>query len=184
MARRKIILHGSLKKLAPEGLELEADTVMEAVNGMARILNIQPNAITGKLTIKVLGFDTIDSLAQPNDQEELHIVPAFSGSGIWDVVKIVVGVVLIAVAIIFSPVLGPLVSAALFNLGATLIIGGVINLLFPVKQADNDQNYLGAPGNTTAIGTRISLIFGEVQVYGQILSYNIDSVITDPIVQR
>lgn len=182
MARRKIILHGSLKKLAPEGLELEADTVMEAVNGMARMLNIKPNAITGKLTVKVVGFETLDSLMLPSTQEELHIVPNLSGSGIFDFVKIVVGAVLIAVALIVP--MDPLTKAFLINLGATLIIGGVINLLFPVKQADTDQNYLGAPGNTTAIGTRISLIFGEVQVYGQILSYNIDSVITDPIVQR
>lgn len=174
MARRKIFLHGSLNRFAPNGLELEADTVIEAVNGVCKVLGIKPNPISGRMTVKVLGFDSLELLHSYSDTEELHIVPAFHGRGFFgDVVKIVVGAVLIAAS--FIPGIGPLAAGFLFNMGATLVLGGLMNMLFPQKVADTG-GYLGPPGNTTAIGTPISLVFGTTQVYGQILSYNVDAI--------
>ena len=178
MARRKLHLHGSLKKLAPNGLELEADTVFEAINGMCKLLGIKPNAITGRMTVKVLGFEKLDLIMGQSDQRDLHVVPALTGAGLFgDIIKITVGAVLMVAGVFIAPY-SPLAGAFLFNLGATLVVGGLINMLFPIKKADEEGGYLGAPGNTTAIGTRIALIFGETLVYGQVLSYNIDSVQT------
>jgi predicted phage tail protein len=179
MARRKIHLHGALKKLCPEGIELEAETVLEAVNGMCKLLRLKPHPITGRSLVKVVGFETVESLSEKSEQRDLHIVPAFLGGKNWvGVVKIVVGAVLIAAAFVVG-VASPW-GLLLLNMGVGLVVGGLINILFPTKQADTGfSNYLGAPGNTTRIGTRIPLMFGKnVKHYGHILSYNIDAVAT------
>lgn len=169
--RRKIILYGSLKHYAPDGLELEANTVYEAVNGMCKVLGIKVDIIRGRTPVKILGFDTLESVVEPSDVVELHIVPAFQGAK-GGILQMVVGAILITLSIVFSEFLGPF-AAPIFGLGLSLLVGGLINVLFPVKVADKTTNYLGAPGNTTQIGTRIPLIFGRsVQVFGQFLSYN------------
>lgn len=168
--KRKLILHGPLRKLHPTGiLELDSDTVGEALNGMSKQLGLKPDIWTGRPMYKVLGCDTTESIVGENHQAELHVVPAFVGSG-GDVFKIIIGAILVVVGIATG-------NATLIMAGAGLIIGGLINLLFPTKQesATTQNHYLQASGNTTAIGTRISLLFGEVQAFGQVLSYNVDS---------
>lgn len=175
--KRKIFLHGPLKKLAPNGLELHADTVAEAINGVGKQLKIKANVWHGRPTFKVLGCDTVESILGPSTQEELHIVPAFLGGGggsTGSIIKIVIGVILIALAIAFPVTLGFLMGA-----GIGLVLGGLMGLLFPAKTANTgstENHYLQASGNTVQIGTRIQLAFGEVKILGQILSYNIDAL--------
>ena len=168
MTRRKLILHGPLRELCPDGLTLETETVGEAINGMCRILKLRPDLWHGRQRIKVLGCDSVESILKPNDMEELHIVPAFTGGG--GVIKIIIGAVLVVVGVITG-------QGWLIEIGASMVIGGLINVLFPTKTAGSGtSNYLGAPGNTTRIGTRIPLILGTCAVYGQYLSYNIDAL--------
>ncbi len=183
--RRRIHLYGYLRDICPDVIELTADTVAEAINGLQKVKRglFQPNAIEGtRPTIKVLGFDTVESLTAKSDVQDLHIVPAFSGgkSG-W--VSILVGAVLIAAA--FIPGVGEAIAGATFGLfgasnlaliGTGLVLGGLTQTLFPVKLADqqlDQNNYLGSPQNTVKIGTRIPLLFGTCLAYGQFLSYNV-----------
>lgn len=185
MARRKLHLHGPLRKYAPDGIELEADTVLEAINGMCKLLGIKPNPLTGRSLVRVRGFDTLESLSQPSEERDLHIVPAFLGgkSVLGSIVRIVVGAVLIVAAVVIAGMtfgLATPLSSFLFSVGASLVLGGLINLLFPQKPADTSfSHYLGGGGNTTKIGTRIGLPFGkQVRIFGQILSYNLQAVQT------
>jgi len=107
----------------------------EAINGLQKVKKglFKPNIFEGtRPTIKVLGFDTIESLKAKSDVQDLHIVPAFSGgkSG-W--VSILVGAVLIAAA--FIPGVGEAIAGATFGLfgasnlaliGTGLVVGGVM----------------------------------------------------------
>lgn len=181
MARRRIFLHGPLKKLSSEPIELEASTVLEAVSGLARVLNLRTNAISERLMIKVLGFETAEQLKAVSDTQDLHIVPTLAG-GKSAFLQIVIGAVLITAAFFtggLSLMAGVTLSSVLFGIGLAMVIGGLAQMLFPIKLADraNEPNtYLGAPGNTTRAGERIPLIFGRTKVYGQILSYNVDAL--------
>lgn len=175
MARRKLILHGSLKPLAPDGLELEADTVYEAVNGMCKVLGLKPDPVHGRRQIKVMGFDSEESLHAKSDTEELHIFPAFAGGN--GLLKTIVGAVLIIIGTVLTFAGAPQMGYALIGSGVGMMLGGIYEMLFPVKKPDTTNFYQGAPGNTTEIGTRIPLIFGtRVKVFGQFLSYNVDAV--------
>lgn len=166
--KRKVFFHGPLREKCPDGIELDADTVSEAINGACKILNLRVDLYTGKQTFKILGCDSYESIVGHNEMNELHLVPAFSGAG--GVVKLIIGVVLVVVGIVTG-------QPELISLGASLVIGGLMSLLFPIHNADGGfSHYLGAPGNTTKIGTRIGLVLGTCAVYGQILSYNIDQL--------
>ena len=66
----------------------------------------------------------------------------------------------------------------MFLIGASMVIGGLIQTLFPMKLADtklDDNNYLGQPNNTVKVGTRIPLLFGTCVAYGHFLSFNTDA---------
>lgn len=180
MQKRRITLHGPLRKLAPEGLTLHAETVAEAINGLCKLLRIRPHPIRGRQAIKVVGFETIDSLFEKSDVKELHVVPAFYGakSGVF---QVIIGAVLIVVgaALMATGIGGPL-GAMLVSSGIGMVLGGLAQLLFPVPTPATGKKfaYLGAPENTTKIGTPIAFLLGEAQAYGHILSYDVDAVHT------
>lgn len=177
MIRRKIFLHGALKKYAREPLVIHAATVAEAVNGACKLLKIKSNAITGRHRVKVLGFDTVESLFEKSDREDLHIVPAFCGAK-GGLLQVVVGSVLIVAGTILQGVPGmQLVGTIMVHFGAAMVLGGLMQMLFPTPTENGRRfSYLGAPENTTAIGTPIPLLLGECRAYGQILSYNVQAV--------
>lgn len=189
---RKIVLHGYLKALYPGDIEIAADNMEELINGMCRQTKaFLPALGADRHTIRAVGFDTVESLIEPMKQDVVHLVPVFQGgkSGFW---QIAIGVVLIAVAI-WNPVglgLAAAGSGALFTtstvffLGATMALGGILQLLSPSPSADlspvaqdpEASKYLGSPGNTVRIGTRIPLLYGEHMAYGHYLKFDIDAV--------
>lgn len=187
---RRIVLHGELRKLVPGGIvELEAETVKDAVE-MLCVLHkeaLRPNAKDGRKRFAVAGFSTKESLTEKTHLETIHIVPSFN-AGKSKFVQILVGVVLIATAFINPG--GIMAAGALFadfslgatliGVGASLVLGGILQLLMPQPQIDGGTNvdnskYLGAPGNTVRIGTRRPIGFGRYRVYGHYLSYNVSS---------
>ena len=187
--RRRLILHGHLKDLCPEVIEVIADTAAEAFNALCKLKKnlFRPNLIEGtRPVVRIVGFDTVESLFEKSDAQDLHIVPAFTG-GKSGFVKILIGAAFIAamfipgVNVAVAGVLGSigLTSSTVFLMGAGLVLGGLIQILFPVKVADqtlDENNYLGAPGNSVKIGTPIPLLFGRHKAWGQYLSYDTDAV--------
>lgn len=65
-----------------------------------------------------------------------------------------------------------------------MALGGILSMLTQPKSpttATSNSNpdttpYLGAPQNTTAIGTPIPIGYGRFKVYGQIVSADIEAV--------
>lgn len=187
MAKKKIILHGYLKKLAPQGLEFEATTAKEAIEGLCRQVKAFQGVLgQAKHKVRILGFRTAESLVVPTDEEVLHLMPVLGGgkSGFF---QIVIGAVLIAVAIWNPMGIAALtiagsttVGSVMFSVGLALVLGGVAQMLSPAPSIDTTSDpeaskILPTQQNTVKIGTRIPLGYGRHKVYGHYLSFNVQS---------
>lgn len=195
--RVRIIPHGALCSVWPQGVELEADTVREAVSGYQRVCGLKAPGPNGRWLVRVEGCDTPQSLASPLTTNELHIHPVFDGAGGGgggSFFKIAIGVVLIATAVALGPAgwaiggfgygfIGATTAGIIAGLGASLIIGGIMELISPapkmntggpIEQSEGSK-YLGQPKNTTKIGTRIPIAVGRVKIYGHILSFDVEA---------
>lgn len=186
---KTLILHGYLKDLLPDGLRIDCETVYEAIQFFANHPAIKAAGTgPGSIPIVIPGFDTVSSLKDRTSETEIHIHPTdlvgvgLSGAGggkNGGLLKIVVGVVLIAVGVW----LGPTTSWGKFliTMGANMILGGVLDILLyqkPPDPASNDQEkneYIPARGNTTRVGTPIPLAYGtKVRLDGHFISLNVD----------
>lgn len=200
----KIILHGYLKKLYPHDIELSGYSVAELVNGLCKQTKaFNPKPGDERHCVSILGYtNDVNRLYDPipPDMEELHIIPNFCGGKGGGIFKIVLGVVFVAAAFLtMGTSLGatPLfwgattLNAALFSIGTSLLLGGLLEMLSPapvidqagvsgsVNSSTSDpaaSKYLGASQNTVRIGTRIPLLYGEHQAYGHYISFDVDAV--------
>jgi predicted phage tail protein len=187
MAKR-IILHGALKKLYAGEASFSVDTVAEAIKAFSiQCPAMRPVPGKERMKIRVAGFDTVESLFEPTDVEEIHLIQDFSGGKIGGFIAIILGIALIAVS--FIPGLnvavwgGAITWASLaFSIGASILLGGLSMLLSPAPARDTAtggsksieaSKYLGAPKNTVAIGTRIIVAYGQVQVFGHYISFDV-----------
>lgn len=189
---KRVVLHGYLRSLVPGGVvEVSAETPKEAIEAMCAMTGeaFAPNVRSGRHMMRIVGHETLESLREYTDKEEIHVVPPYDGGkSKW--VQIIIGIVLIATAIINPG--GLLVGASALTIGGTtlgsimvgvgisLVLGGIMQLLAPQPKIDtglqdDTSKYLGAPGNTVRIGTRRPLVFGTDRVYGHYLSFNIDA---------
>lgn len=190
--RVKVKLHGYLKDLYPHDLELTGFSVSEIINGMCKVTKAF-NPVNGQPhVLKVVGFDTKESLFTPipANQNEIHVIPAMIGgkSGFF---KVIIGAVLIAASFAFPATMALSLGSGLgtigsmfFNFGFSLLLGGLLEMVSPQPKADKFGNsaadpeaskYLAATANTTRIGTRIPLAYGTNMVYGHYLSFDVDA---------
>lgn len=178
--RRKIILHGSLRKLYPHEIIVDTETVAEAIKAMCTVTRgvFNPKPGNSRYAIQVAGYDTSDALYATSFDEEIHIYPQFSG-GKDGFFQIIIGAALVGV----SFALGGPIGTALLGMGLSLALGGVMSLMSPAPQMDTGtqeqdpeaSRYLAATGNTVKIGTRIPILYGEHLVFGHILSFNVNA---------
>lgn len=103
--KRRIILHGYLKKLVPQQIELAVSTIAEAIEALCVVTGkaLHPTASAGRHRVAVVGFPTLDAMRSPlgDDVEEIHLVPAFAGGGGGGgMFQVVLGVVIIVASII------------------------------------------------------------------------------------
>ncbi len=178
---RKVILHGYLAHFHDGPITMSGETVAEIVEGVTRQLpGFAPHPIKGRHRIKVVGFETRESLYTPleTDVEEIHIVPQLSGGKSGGLLQILLGVALIGVGFFLGA--GTMLGSMLMKVGALALLGGLSQLLAPQPEDDKStqtkSQYLGAPKNTVAIGTRIPILYGEFRVYGQFLSFDINAI--------
>jgi len=172
----KIILHGSLRDY-PE-MEIHADTVAEAIEGWSRQTNMGFLRYDERPVIEVLGFDTVESLYEKTDVEEIHLVPAMYGGG-GGFGKILLGAALIGAGLLTMGMSVPL-GTALIGAGIGTAIGGVMQLFLraPTLSQSNDPDpskYLSSGENTTAIGTLISKGYGRMIIGGHYMSVQVNS---------
>lgn len=181
--KRKIILHGYLKRLHSEPIEVESETIGEAIRSLQNIPALvredgSPHLVT------VDGVSSDIALWSLSKQEVIHIRPRAGGSGgKGGLLQILIGVALIAVAIAFPAgiALGSMTigTSGFLLTGAMMVLGGIVQMLLPTPEAPGENQvskYLGTIGNTVQIGTRIPLIYGTRKKGGHYLSFDVDSV--------
>lgn len=178
----KIVLHGYLKDDYPE-FSVAADTVAEAVEAWSIQTSMQNLPFGQKPLIEIVGFDTVEKLNAPTDVIEIHLVPSMSGGG-GSFGKILLGAALVAVAVI-NPGIGGMVLSSMgqslfMSLGISLMLSGVMQLFMRTPKVDSEEGpepskILGAPSNTTEIGTLIPRGYGRCKVGGHYLSVQVNS---------
>lgn len=176
---RRIHFHGPLRAASATPIEIHGDTVAECLEGVSRQLDYFKPDVNGMKRLQVEGFDTEASLhVKLGDQADIHVTPAISFGKDGGLMQVVVGVVLIVVGVAMGGVFWP---AMVINMGVTLVLGGVMQMLAPAPPrlggAEDDERtrYLGAPQNTTGIGTTLPVLVGEYLVQGHFLAFDIDA---------
>ena len=178
---KKIILHGSLKKLYSKPIEVEASTIAEAMRSLQFIPELQPE--DGKPhPVTIRGVNSEIALYAETDQEEIHVYPLVGGAGgKGGLLQILLGITLIALAFVLpATALGAtlgLTRGTMLLTGAMMVLGGLLQILMPVPETDSSEGsmYLGAGVNTVRIGTRIPIIYGTRRVGGHYLSFDVDA---------
>lgn len=177
---RKIKLYGALAKFVGHRvLEADVATAAEAV----RFLLTNWPELEGHMAkqyyrVHTAGEDlTLDDIDNPMGRE-IQIVPVMAGAGA--IGRILLGIALIAAS--FIPGVGALGVSLLFSVGASLVLGGVAQLLTPTPKTSEDEgdprksfSFSGIQ-NTTRAGVPVPVVYGEMLVGGIVVSAGADIV--------
>jgi len=197
---RKIYLHGALAKKYGKVFKLDVRTAGEAVRALiANFPSLRKDISDG--TWHVVRGNTIKGGYALDEKDistfnlgkaDLHIVPYVAGSKrSGGLLKIILGVVLIAGAFILTagmsaglaaPVLklgafGSITGTSMAIFGLGLALAGVSMLLAPedkTKDEDDNSFMTNGPGNNSGQGIPIPLVYGEVITGGALVSGGVD----------
>jgi len=196
---RKIKLYGKLAKfIGHRVLEADVATAAEAVRFLlANWPELEAHMSDQHYRVSVGTYNLdLEELHHPAGQAPISFVPVVAGAGAAG--RILAGVALIALA--FIPGIGTasaaaiaagakagftVVGTALFGLGASLVLGGVAQLLTPTPrvaqgadtQDDPRKSYsFSGIQNTSRQGVPVPIVYGETLVGSVVISAGIDTV--------
>ena len=185
---RKIKLYGKLAKFVGHRI-LEADvaTAAEAVRFLVTNWpELERHMADQHYRVSVGTYDLdLEELHDPAGQQEIKIVPVMAGAGATG--RIIAGIALIALSFIpgFAAWAGPTAYALITGIGASLVLGGVAQLLTPTPkiptgpdtQNDPRKSYsFSGVQNTSRQGVPVPIIYGETIVGSVVISAGIDTV--------
>jgi len=189
---RKIKLYGQLAKfIGRRVLEADVATAAEAVRMLvANFPGLEQHMAEQHYRVRVGTYDLDETeIHDPAGQQEIKIVPVIVGAGA--VGRIIAGIALIAASFIPGlqgvAILGTklLVTTALVTVGASLLLGGVAQLLTPVPKvpqgsgSDNDPrktfNFSGIQ-QTSRQGVPVPCVYGLTLVGSVVISAGTDTV--------
>jgi predicted phage tail protein len=193
---RKIKLYGKLAKfIGHRVLEADVATAAEAVRFLlANWPEAEAHMSDQHYRVSIGTYDIdLEELHHPAGAAPISFVPVVAGAGA--VGRILAGIALIALA--FIPGIGTataaaiaagakagftVVGTALFGLGASLVIGGVAQLLTPTPKISQDEgdprksfSFSGIQ-NTNRAGVPVPVIYGETLTGSVVISAGIDIV--------
>jgi len=187
---RKIKLYGALAKFVGHRvLEADVATAAEAVRFLvSNWPELEGHMAKQYYRVHTAGEDlTLDDIHNPMGRE-IQIVPVMAGAGAFG--RILLGIALIGLSFVsfgagaFAGVgvAGAVGSTALFGLGASLLLGGIAQLLTPTPKTDEDEgdprksfSFSGIQ-NTTRAGVPVPVVYGELLVGGIVVSAGADIV--------
>ncbi|EFN4266283.1 tail assembly protein [Escherichia coli] len=122
----------------------------------------------------------VDDLGFPITGEVIRIVPVIIGSKKAGLIQTILGAVLV-IASIWMPGLSIAASNMMFAAGASITLGGVVQMLSPQatglaskQSSDNRASYaFGGVTNTAAQGYPVPLLYGKRRIGGAIISAGI-----------
>ena len=123
----------------------------------------------------------LEELHHPAGAAPISFVPVVAGAGA--VGRIIAGIALVALAL-FVPLVafGVALNGVVLGIGASLVIGGVAQLLTPTPKISNDEgdprksfSFSGIQ-NTNRAGVPVPVVYGETLVGSVVISAGIDIV--------
>jgi predicted phage tail protein len=172
---RLIKLYGDLAKAAGQRTFLVAvDSVAEAVSFLiANFPHLEKHISTRNYRVKIGKriADEDELRLELHNTETISFIPVIAGAGaVW---RIIAGVLLIAASFLIPGValFGVALAPIAFGIGASLVLGGVAQLLSPVPQTnisedkDPRKTYsFSGIQNTSRQGIPVPVIYGETIV--------------------
>ena len=186
---RTIRIYGRLAKfLKRRVFRAEVASAAEAVRFLlANFPQLEPELAKGHYRVSVGGYDLAENeLHAPAGQQEIKIIPVVAGAGA--VGRIIGGVALLAAAIFipgFAAWAGPTAFSLIVGVGASLVLGGVSQLLTPVptmssgstadtsKDPRKSYSFSGIQ-NTSRQGLPVPMCYGEILIGSVVISAGID----------
>lgn len=183
-----IHLHGHLKQHLKEPFKVKARTLRQALTALQTIDAFNPQKTRRKVPAKIDHFQSASQLDDTWGRDEVHLrpEPGFAGSGFGDVLRVVVGIVLLVAAVILAvPTGGASLSIGMASLsvlasvvGSYFLQTGLQGLLYgkPTNNAPEEQkkSYFGSYQATTKSGTPIPIILGIHKWSGHLISFGMD----------
>lgn len=198
----KIRVYGRLAKfLGQRVFEADVASAAEAVRFLVvNFPQLEEHMADQHYRVSVGSYDlTLDELHDPAGQQEIKVVPVLAGAGAAG--RIIAGVALVALSFFLPGAqiglfgLGQIgltaLAAPVLGIGASLVLGGVAQLLTPtpkVPQGPNGQ--VGADSQndprksysfsgiqqTSRQGVPVPIVYGETLVGSVVISAGIDTV--------
>jgi len=194
---RKIKLYGQLAKfIGSRVLEADVATAAEAVRMLAaNFPGLEKHMADQHYRVTVGTYDlTLDEIHDPAGQQDIMIVPVIAGAGAAG--RILAGIAIIALSfgigafVSAGVTLGGIggigtIGTAFVGIGASLVLGGVAQLLSPVPTipqgagSDNDPrksfNFSGIQ-QTSRQGVPVPCVYGLTLVGSVVISAGVDTV--------
>jgi predicted phage tail protein len=185
---RTIRIYGRLAKfLKRRKFEAEVSSAAEAVRFLlANFPQLEQHMADQHYRVSVGSYDLAESeLHDPAGQQVIKIIPVVAGAGA--VGRIIAGVALLAIGFLV-PGIGALGVQLLVGVGASLVLGGVAQLLTPVPRTvppgstsdtvkDPRKSYsFSGIQNTSRQGLPVPIVYGETLVGSVVISAGIDTV--------
>jgi len=196
---RKVKLYGKLAEfVGHKEFDVEVNTVGQAVSFLLNNFPQLEEYMSPKYyQVKVGNFDIDkDEIHYPVGKEDIHFVPAISGAG-RGFGKILLGAALIGAAflvpqgLVLSKGIGTgfgfakagALAKGLVYVGASLVLQGVTDLLFPLPTDngfDSEQDpqlsfSFSGLQNTSRAGTPVPIVYGEIFTGSVVISAAIDT---------
>lgn len=190
---REIRVYGRLAKfLKRRVFRAEVASAAEAVRFLvANFPQLERHMVDQHYRVTVGSYDVAaDELHDPAGEQQIKIVPVLAGAGA--VGRIIGGVALLAAAFLipgFAAWAGPTAFSLIVGVGASLVLGGVAQLLTPVPQVyapgssgansekDPRKSYsFSGIQNTSRQGVPVPIVYGETLVGSVVISAGVDTV--------
>jgi predicted phage tail protein len=179
---RKIKLYGKLAKfIGHRVLEADVATAAEAVRFLvANWPEVERHMADQHYRVSIGTYDlTAEELHHPAGAAPISFVPVVAGAGA--VGRIIAGIALVAIGL-FVPGIGALGVQILVGVGASLVLGGIAQLLTPTPTTSQDEgdprksfSFSGIQ-NTNRAGVPVPVVYGETLVGSVVISAGIDIV--------
>jgi len=199
---RKIKLYGRLAKFVGQRVfEADVASAAEAVRFLlVNFPQLEKHMADQHYKVIVGTYDlALEELLDPSGMQIIKIIPVIGGAGGNPVGRIIAGVALVALALVNpfgaaaigtfggTPIAVASLMPAVATIGATLVLGGVAQLLTPTPkintagtpQDNNDprKSYsFSGIQQTSRQGVPVPIVYGETIVGSVVISAGIDTV--------
>ncbi len=192
---RKVYLEGELVEKYGKVAEVKAESVREVVQYLQANYDGVDKYFIDSTEERDIGFvikvadDYIEDereLLLPLEKGDIIITPTPMGAK--GVFKVIVGIIIIAVAVITAPTGGlTALGWIAVGIGAGLVMMGIAEMMMPDpatddKEAEQDEGYVFQGSDQSLVeGHPVPVLYGELRVPGQPITFNLENTSVDLI---